>query len=113
MTGATNSSQRTDQVKNKNRPRREKQRKRPGTKRWVSSHNCIKPESKNYDYKLTKRDVSYYAQNSEDLRIFEKRYPEYFCSECKPFWNDETGAYYLQVFLYKKSFNPDVSTCSR
>lgn len=83
---------------------------KPKTKRWVSSHNCIKPEPKNYDYKLTKRDVSYYAQNSEDLRIFEKRYPEFFCSECKPFWNDETGAYYLQVFLYKKSFKPDIYT---
>lgn len=85
---------------------------RPKTKRWVSSHNCVKPAPKNYDYKLTKRDVSYYAQNSEDLRIFEKRYPEYFCSECKPFWNDETGAYYLQVFLYKKSFKLDISTAS-
>ncbi len=85
---------------------------KPRTKRWVSSHNCVKPEPKNYDYKLTKRDVTYYAQNSEDLRIFEKRYPEYFCSQCKPFWNDETGAYYLQVFLYKKDFKPDIFSAS-
>lgn len=85
---------------------------KPRTKRWVSSHNCVKPEPKNYDYKLTKRDVSYYAQNSENLRIFEKRYPDFFCSECKPFWNDETGAYYLQVFLYKKSFKPDIFSAS-
>lgn len=85
---------------------------KPKTKRWVSSHNCIKPEPKNYDYKLTKRDVKFYAENSENLRVFEKRYPEYFCSECKPFWNDETGAYYLQVFLYKKTFRPDILTAS-
>lgn len=85
---------------------------KPKTKRWVSSHNCVKPEPKNYDYKLTKRDVAFYAQNSEDLRIFEKRYPDYFCSQCKPFWNDETGAYYLQVFLYRKDFKPDILLAS-
>lgn len=81
---------------------------KPKTKRWVSSHNCIKPEPKNYDYKLTKREVRYYAENCECLNIFEKRYPEYFCSECKPFWNDETGAYYLQIQLYKKTYKPDL-----
>lgn len=83
------------------------------TKRWVSSHNCIKPEPKNYDYKLTKRDVKFYAENSESLRVFEKRYPDFFCSECKPFWNDDNGAYYLQIFLYKKTFTPDISIYSR
>jgi hypothetical protein len=83
------------------------------TKRWVSSHNCIKPEPKNYDYKLTKRDVKFYAENSESLRVFEKRYPDFFCSECKPFWNVDNGAYYLQIFLYKKTFTPDISIYSR
>ena len=83
------------------------------TKRWVSSHNCIKPEPKNYDYKLTKRDVKFYVENSESLRVFEKRYPDFFCSECKPFWNDDNGAYYLQIFLYKKTFTPDISIHSR
>lgn len=78
------------------------------SKRWVSSHNCVKPVAQNNDYKLTKRKVNELALESENRRLFEKLYPDYFCASCKPFYNDETGLYYLYLVLYKKSAELDI-----
>ena len=79
-------------------------------KRWVSSRNCIKPQPVNDDYKLTKRKVRDYAENCECRALFEKNYPGYFFYECRPFWNDETGAYYLTVRMYRKNSDLDLET---
>lgn len=79
-------------------------------KRWVSSRNCIKPEPENNDYKLTKRKVRDYAENCECRALFEKNYPGYFFVECKSFWNDETGAYYLTLRMYKNDADLDIKT---
>ena len=79
-------------------------------KRWVASKNCLRPEPINDDYKLTKRKVRDYAENCECRALFERNYPGYFFVDCKPFWNDETGAYYLTVRLYRKDVSLDLKT---
>lgn len=81
-------------------------------KRWVSSRNCIKPQPQNNDSKLTKRKVRDYAENCECRALFEKNYPGYHFVSCKPFWNDETGAYYLTLRMYKKDADLDIKTNS-
>ena len=38
----------------------------------------------------------------------EKLYPDYFCAECKAFYNEINGEYYLNIMLYRKDFEPDI-----
>lgn len=77
-------------------------------KRWVSSRNCIKPEPKNNDSKLTKRIVKEFAVDCENHKLFETLYPEYYYAECKPFWNEDNGAYYLTLYMYKRTAKLDI-----
>lgn len=71
-------------------------------KRYVTSRNCVKPQPKNNDFKLSKRKVEQLAYDSENHSLFENLYPNYCYAECKPFWNDDSGAYYITLYMYRK-----------
>ena len=77
-------------------------------KRWVSSHNCVKPAPSNNDFKLTKRKVREFALDSENRRMFEALYPDYYYASCKPFYNEESGLYYLYLTMYRKDAELDI-----
>lgn len=77
-------------------------------KRWVPSRNCIKPQPTTNDFKLTKRRVTEFARDSENRRLFENLYPDYYYAECTPFYNEDNGFYYLTLLMYKKSTKLDL-----
>ncbi len=69
-----------------------------GKKRWSSSQNLIKPWSRNNDHRYTRRAVERAARNPEDREFWEKKYPGYWLTECKPVYNDFTGwSIYLKL----------------
>lgn len=69
-----------------------------GKKRWSSSKNLERPESRNNDHKYTKRQVEKAAKNSEDRTYWEKQYPGYWLTEFTPVYNDLTGwSIYLKM----------------
>jgi hypothetical protein len=77
-------------------------------KRWVSSQNCVRPDPKNNDSKFSKRKVRELAHDTENARMFEALYPEYYFADCKPFYNDDTGLYYLYLRMYRKDAKLDI-----
>ena len=77
-------------------------------KRWVSSRNCIKPAAKNSDGRISKRKIKELAQDCENRRMFEELYPDYYYADCRPFYNDFNGEYYLSLFMYKRHTKIDV-----
>lgn len=69
-----------------------------GKKRWSSSQNLTKPWTRNNDHKYTRRQVEKAAKFSDDREYWEKKYPGYWLTECKPVYNDLTGwSIYLKM----------------
>ena len=62
-----------------------------GKKRWRSSQKLIPPYYDKDDHKYSKREVERAAKNPEDREYWEKKYPGYWFTECKPVYNDLTG----------------------
>lgn len=79
-------------------------------KRYQCSRNCVKPEPKNNDYRFSRRKVKEIAADSENRRMIESFYPDYFCAECEPFWNECNGEHYISIMLYKKTACLDLKT---
>lgn len=79
-----------------------------GMKRYQCSQNCIKPEPMNNDYKYSKRQVKAIADDSENRRMIEVKYPGYFCAECRSFWNEQNGEHYISMILYRQDADLDI-----
>jgi hypothetical protein len=77
-------------------------------KRYQCSRNCVKPEPKNNDYRYSRKKVKEIAEDCENRRMIESYYPDYFCAECKPFWNDSNGEFYITIMLYRKTAELDI-----
>lgn len=60
-------------------------------KRWSSSQNLIKPECRKNDHKYSRKKVARIARNPDDRAYWEKRYPGYTFTDCKPEYNEVTG----------------------
>jgi len=74
-----------------------------GKKRWSSSQNLEKPWSRNNDHKYSKKEVEKAAKNPGDRFYWEKKYPGYWLTECKPVYNDYTGwSIYLKLRRQRK-----------
>lgn len=70
-----------------------------GKKRWSSSQNLEKPEYRTNDHKYSRRQVEKIVKDEIDNQIYwERQYPGWALSECKPVYNDITGwAIYLKL----------------
>jgi hypothetical protein len=77
-------------------------------KSWSCSRNCIRPVPKNNDYRYSKRRAAELALERENSRFLEKLYPEYFFAGCEPFYNDNSGLYYLHLRFYRKNARLDL-----
>lgn len=77
-------------------------------KSWSCSRNCVRSEPKTNDYRYSKKKAAEIARESENARLLEKLYPDYFFSECEPFYNDQSGLYYLHMRFYKKNARLDL-----
>lgn len=79
-----------------------------GMKRYQCSQNCIKPQPQNNDYKFSKKKVKEIADDPENMRAIEAKYPGYFCGECKSFWNENNGEHYISIMLYRQDAELDI-----
>lgn len=73
-----------------------------GKKRWSSSHNLKKPESRNNDHRYSKREVERLAKEPVDIAYWEKQYPGWTLTDMKygvvAKYNDITGwSIYLKL----------------
>ncbi|WP_391574516.1 hypothetical protein [Cohnella sp.] len=70
-----------------------------GKKRWSSSQNLDKPECRTNDSKYTRRQLERIVRDEIDNQAFwDKKYPEWDMTECKPVFNEITGwAVYLKL----------------
>ena len=82
-------------------------------KRWVASHNCVKPEPKSNDYRISKRSMNEIVADCEDCAAWERLYPEYKFADCKPYFNDISGLWYVSLMMYRKDYKPDIGAGGR
>ncbi len=69
-----------------------------GKKRWSSSQNLVKPWSRTNDRKYSRRQVQQAAKLADDRQFWEKKYPGYALTECKPEYSDYNGwSIYLKM----------------
>lgn len=84
-----------------------------GMKRYQCSQNCIKPQPQNNDSKYSKKKVREIAEDIENRRMIEAKYPGYFCGECKSFWNENNGEHYISMILYRQDAELDIRSSTR
>lgn len=70
-------------------------------KRWNASKNLKQPKTTTMDGRLSSKKVKELHKTSDDVKIFEKLYKDYTFVECKPFYNEINGGYYLCIHMYK------------
>ena len=74
-----------------------------GKRRYSCSKNIVRPVAEERDGEITSSKVEELATvDSGSRRAFEKLYPGYCFSDCKPYYNSENGGYYLQVKMYRQ-----------
>lgn len=75
-----------------------------GKKRWIPSRNLDKPVMKEKDSRLSERAIERIARCPDDKYFWEKRYPGYFFTECRPEWNEVIGKWsiYVKMRRYKR-----------
>lgn len=77
--------------------------RRKGKRRYSCSKNIIRPEPEEKDGRISAARVEELATvDSSSRAIFEKLYPGYCLSECKPYYNDDNGGWYIRVKMYRK-----------
>ncbi len=74
----------------------------PFGKRWTASKNLIIPEPEDRDGRITQRKARELATfECESREPFERLWEGYRLSECRPFYNDVNGGYYLHIKMYR------------
>ena len=74
-----------------------------GKRRYTCSRNIIRPEAEEKDGRISATRVEEMATvDSASRAVFEKLYPGYCLADCKPYYNEENGGYYLEIKMYKK-----------
>lgn len=75
----------------------------PFGKRWSGSRNLTIPEAQDRDGKIKKSEVAALALGyASAYAHFEEGYDGWTLSDCRPFYNDVNGGYYLHVRMYRK-----------
>lgn len=77
-----------------------KGRSKKGKKKWSSSRNLIRPESRTNDYKYSKRKVEIAAKENDE-RFWEVNYPSYRITEVKKVYEELTG-WHIYLKMWKK-----------
>lgn len=71
-------------------------------KAWHASRNLVPPKERKNDSRISRKKAREIFESQENRDIFEKLYPEYDLTACKPFYNDVNGQYYLCINMIKK-----------
>ena len=73
-----------------------------GKRRYNCSRNIERPEPEEKDGRISAAKVEELATvDSASRAVFEKLYPGYCLADCKPYYNEENGGYYLEIRLYR------------
>lgn len=76
--------------------------RRKGKRRYTCSRNIVRPEPIERDGRISASKAEELATvDSESRAVFEKLYPGYTFSQCKPYYNQDNGGYYLRVKMYR------------
>ena len=71
-------------------------------KRWCASRNLEQPKESQRDGKIPQYQVKELHDSGNDNREYiERLYEGYTLAECKPYYNDINGGYYITVLMYK------------
>lgn len=81
-------------------------------KAWHASRNLVMPKERQNDSRISKKKARELYENQECREVFEKLYPDYLFSSCRPFYNEVNGQYYLCINMYKKP-KPKIHTSGR
>lgn len=74
-----------------------------GKRRYTCSRNIVRPETEEKDGRIPAARVEEMATvDSASRAVFEKLYPGYCLADCKPYYNEENGGYYLEIKMYRK-----------
>lgn len=72
-------------------------------KRWCASRNLVQPTAKECDGRIPQYKVKEFHDSGNDNRAeLERLYEGYALADCKPFYNEINGGYYITVRMYKK-----------
>ncbi len=82
-------------------------------KAWHASRNLVCPTERKNDNKISKRKARELYENQECRGMFESLYPGYNLSDCRPFYNEVNGQYYLCINLYKIKDKPKSKNSTR
>ncbi len=76
--------------------------RKSGKRRYTCSRNIVRPEPEQKDGRISAARVEELATvDSESRAAFEKLYPGYTFSQCKPYYNQDNGGYYLHLKMYR------------
>ena len=82
---------------------KEKIARKKGARRYSCSKNIVRPEPEEKDGRISAARVEELATvDSSSRAAFEKMYPGYVFSSCRPYYNEENGGYYLEIKMYKE-----------
>ena len=74
-----------------------------GKRRFTCSRNIKRPVAEEHDGRISQTKVEELATvDSGSRAVFEKLYPGYCLADCKPYYNEENGGYYLEIKMYRK-----------
>ncbi|MGN1111803.1 MAG: hypothetical protein ACI4RP_01235 [Acutalibacteraceae bacterium] len=72
-------------------------------KRWCASRNLEAPKTSERDGRLSKRKVKeIHDLGNDNRKDLERLYDGYYLADCRPFYNEINGGYYVTVRMYKK-----------
>lgn len=73
-------------------------------KRWCASRNLVQPVAKERDGRIPQYKIKQFHDSGNDNRAeLERLYEGYVLADCKPFYNEINGGYYITVRMYKKT----------
>ena len=79
-----------------------KERRKKGKRRYSCSRNIVRPLAEERDGRISSARVEELATvDSGSRKAFERMYPGYAFSECRPYYNAENGGYYMHVRMYR------------
>jgi hypothetical protein len=72
-------------------------------KRWCASRNLEQPKTYERDGRISQKKVKELHDEGNDSRAeLEKLYEGYALADCRPYYNEINGGYYITVRMYKK-----------
>ena len=70
-------------------------------KRYLRSRNLVEPQPVERERRYSQREVAELARTPDEARTWERLYPGYTFIDCKPYYNDVDGKWYVSVRMWR------------